>query len=193
MTVLAAAVLVVASARSQELATDTPEATVQTLHRGLIESAQSTVGLEQRYRALQPLIVATHDLPYIAEFSIRRQWPTISVEDRQRFTAAFEKLSVMTYASRFKAVSEDTFKVTGEGQVTAGRAQITAAIKRTDAPDLPLDYLLHERDGSWKVINIVADGVSDLALKRAEYQGILTSGSIDDLIAHLEAQTARLE
>jgi len=36
-------------------------------------------------------------------------------------------------------------------------------------------------------------GERRLALKRAEYQRILGTGSLDDLIKELEAQTARLE
>jgi ABC-type transporter MlaC component len=55
------------------------------------------------------------------------------------------------------------------------------------------EYLL-QRDGEdWEIINIVADGVSDLALKRAEYQRLFASGGIDGLIAALERQADRLE
>jgi phospholipid transport system substrate-binding protein len=188
---LIAAAFVAVTAAGQELAAGTPAETVDTLHRGLVEAARAA-GIDERYRLLQPVIVATHDLQYIAEFSIRRQWPSLGADERRRFAAAFEELSVMTYASRFTGVTEDTFQVAGIAQNAAGRAQITAAIKRSGAADLPLEYLLHERDGTWKIINIVADGVSDLALKRAEYQRILADGSIDSLITHLEQQTGRL-
>jgi phospholipid transport system substrate-binding protein len=177
------------------IATDTPEATVRTLHGGLLElsSADPPVAdVEQRYAALRPLVGATHDLPYIAEFTIRRQWEDLGPADRQRFVDAFERLSVMTYASRFTAVSEDTFELEGDQVLQSGRAQVEATIVRPDAADVPLEYLLEQRNGQWKIINIVADGVSDLALKRAEYQRILADGSIDDLIAHLEQQTGRL-
>jgi phospholipid transport system substrate-binding protein len=53
--------------------------------------------------------------------------------------------------------------------------------------------LLQNGAAGWRIINIVADGVSDLALKRAEYQRVLASGTLDTLIAELEAQTARLQ
>ena len=56
-----------------------------------------------------------------------------------------------------------------------------------------MEYLLQQEGAAgWRIINIVADGVSDLALKRAEYQRILSTGSIDTLITELEAQTERL-
>jgi phospholipid transport system substrate-binding protein len=70
---------------------------------------------------------------------------------------------------------------------------VLTAIARHGQPDVSLDYMLEQKDGAWRIINIIADGVSDLALKRAEYQRILASGSIDDLIRELETQSARLQ
>jgi phospholipid transport system substrate-binding protein len=177
-----------------EIVTDEPEATVATLHRGLVELAleEPNADLEWRYRALEPLIKATHDLPYIAEFALRRQWAGLGEPDRARYIAAFERLSIMTYASRFKNVTADTFKPASAPQVEADRARITAAIARQNDSDVTLDYQLQRRGDEWKIINIIADGVSDLALKRAEYQRILQTGTIDDLIRQIEAQTSAL-
>jgi hypothetical protein len=39
----------------------------------------------------------------------------------------------------------------------------------------------------------VADGVSDLALKRAEYQRVFSSGGLEGLLAELDEQTKRLQ
>jgi len=64
---------------------------------------------------------------------------------------------------------------------------------RPGEADIPLEYLLQQKDGAWRIINIVADGVSDLALKRAEYQRVLATGTIDDLIRYVDEQTSRLE
>lgn len=193
---LFAAAVAARGAAAADLATDTPDATIATLHRGLVDltAAKPNATVEERYRALVPLIEATHDLPYIAEFALRRQWPMLSAADRERFVAAFERLSVTTYASRFKNVTAATFKSTG-GATAAdnGRMQVATMVARANAADVSLDYLLQQRDGSWKIINVVADGVSDLALKRAEYQRILASGTLDDLIKELDAQTARLQ
>ena len=184
-----------ATAADTLIATDTPEATVASLHRGLVAASQAHPGsdVDARFKALEPLIEQTHDLAYIAQFALRKQWPTLSDADKQRFIAAFEKLSVMTYASRFKNVTEGTFKSGGPATVESGRAHVLTSIPRQGQPDVSLDYMLEQKNASWRIINIIADGVSDLALKRAEYQRIVGSGSLDDLIKELEAQTARLE
>ncbi len=190
-----AGLLVVLDGRAAELATDTPTATIETLQQGLIGAAsgQPTATLEERYRLLEPVILATHDLSYIAEFALRRQWSSLAEPDRQRFVAAFQRLSVMTYAARFKSVGKDTFRaITAEPADSSGRARVSTAVARAGQPDVTLEYLLQQSDRGWQIINIVADGVSDLALKRAEYQRVFASGGIAGLIAELQSQTQRL-
>jgi phospholipid transport system substrate-binding protein len=52
--------------------------------------------------------------------------------------------------------------------------------------------VLQAADGSWRIANVIADGVSDLALKRAEYQTMLNESDVDGLVSELEAQTRAL-
>jgi phospholipid transport system substrate-binding protein len=182
--------------QAAEIAVDTPETTIATLQQGLIAAASTSPNatIEQRYRALEPVIVATHNLAYIAEFALRRQWSSLAEADRKRFVAAFERLSVMTYAARFEAVGADTFRpIAAQPADASGRGQVTTAIKRADQADVSLEYLLQQDEQGWRIINIVADGVSDLALKRAEYSRVFSSGGIDGLVAELEQQTERLK
>lgn len=186
---------VIARAAGAELATDSPAATVATLQSGLVAAASEppNATIDERYRALEPLILATHNLPYIAEFALRRQWASFGDADRQRFVAAFQRLSVMTYAARFKALGPDAFHSVTVGTADAnGRVQVATAVARASQPDVSLQYLLQQDGQNWRIINIIADGVSDLALKRAEYQRVFASGGLERLLAELDDQTERL-
>jgi len=193
---LTASALVAWRGAAADVATDSPAATVASLQQALIAARpeRPTATIEERYRALEPTIVATHDLPYIAEFALRRQWSSLTPEDRQQYVAAFQRLSVMTYAARFGNVGADAFRpIAANAPDASGRVQVTTAIRREGQPDVSLEYLLQKNGENWKIINIIADGVSDLALKRAEYQRLFVSGGIAGLIAELEQQTKRLE
>jgi phospholipid transport system substrate-binding protein len=182
--------------RGSAAATDSPSATIASLQQALVAARRDrpNATVDERYRTLEPIIVETHDLPYIAEFALRRQWAMLTDEERQRFVAAFQRLSVMTYAARFGNVAPDAFRpLEARAPDANGRVQVTTAIKREGQPDVSLEYLLQQDGEDWRIINIVADGVSDLALKRAEYQRVFASGGIEGLIAELEEQTDRLE
>ena len=177
-----------------EGACDAPRSCIEFLHRGLIELSLegAEADLEARYAGLEPLITATHDLPLIARFSVRRQWPEFSMEEREAFVRAFVRLSVMTYAVRFVGLSDVRFRILESGASDGERTQVVASIVREAQPDIPMEYVLQQEEGSWRIVNVIADGVSDLALKRAEYRRILMDGSPADLIAYLERQTADL-
>jgi phospholipid transport system substrate-binding protein len=124
---------------------------------------------------------------------LRRQWSSLSESDRQRYIAAFERLSVTTYAARFDAVGAETFRPITAGSADAnGHIRVSTAVARVDQPEVSLEYLLQQDAAGWRIINIIADGVSDLALKRAEYQRVFASGGLDGLVAELEQQTQRL-
>ena len=182
------------AAFAADWATDTPAATITSLQQGLVAAAK-TPTIAERYTALEPMIVATHNLPYIAEFALRRQWPSLSDTDRQRFVSAFQRLSVMTYAARFATVGAETFRPISAAAApdSAGRVEVATAVARAGQSDVTLEYLLQKDAEGWRIVNIVADGVSDLALKRAEYQRLYTSGGLEGLLAELAAQTKRLE
>ena len=184
-----------ASAQVSNADAHAAEAIVARLHRGLVEvsASEPELSLDMRFERLRPLIGETHDLRYIAELAIRREWRGLAAMDRERFATAFERLSVMTYASRFSAVDANAFTILGSADAGSGRIEVNAAIAARDGRDIPLDYTLQERDGAWTIVNVIADGVSDLALKRAEYRRVLADGSLDDLIDHLNGQADDLD
>lgn len=193
--VLAALACMMPLGADEEASARSPREVVERLHSALVEaaSAEAALPLAARYARLYPVVTATHDLDYIAELTIRRQWRELDDAARARFAAAFARSSVMTYASRFEAVDGETFRIAGTPDTAGSRVQVETEIVRPEGENIPLDYTLESRGGTWRIVNIFADGVSDLALRRAEYQRILADGSIDDLIAHIEAQTAALE
>ena len=113
-----------------------PAEVVAELHAGIVAAAKDPKrSVEQRYAELEPLVARTHDLPYIAELSIRRHWAGLTDDQRERFLAAFVRLSVMTYASRFGAATSSTFEVLGSEDAGNGRVQVHAAIHRANDPD----------------------------------------------------------
>lgn len=164
-------------------------AVVERLHAGLVAAASDPdATLEQRYAEIAPVVESTHDLESIARLTIRRQWPELTDDERGRFLAAFERLSVMTYASRFSGIGESAFAIVASAEAARGRVEVNATISGGERGTVPLDYLLEESPAGWRIVNIFADGVSDLALKRAEYQQVLDGGSIEDLIDYVSAQ-----
>ncbi|MYE87289.1 MAG: ABC transporter substrate-binding protein, partial [Gammaproteobacteria bacterium] len=63
---------------------------------------------------------------------------------------------------------------------------VKTVLNRTNDEPVNLDYYFR----SGKAFNVVADGVSDLSLRRADYAGIIRAAGYDGLVADIEASIA---
>jgi phospholipid transport system substrate-binding protein len=52
------------------------------------------------------------------------------------------------------------------------------------------DYLLRKVDNQWRIVNVIANGVSDLAVKRAEYRQIIKTEGFNSLLTKLREKIA---
>jgi len=46
-------------------------------------------------------------------------------------------------------------------------------------------YILNQSGGQWAIINIIVDGISDLALKKAQYTSVIDREGFDSLMNKL--------
>jgi ABC-type transporter MlaC component len=62
---------------------------------------------------------------------------------------------------------------------------VHARLIKSSGEPVKFDYIMRRTDGGWRIVNIIVDGVSDLALKRAEYTSVMRDQSFEALIAQL--------
>ena len=149
------------------------------------------LGYRGRYDQLEPVIRASFDMPLIAKTVLSRHWGTFNDGQRLKFVETFTKLGIATYAANFDSYSGERFKVISEKEVGGGRILVQTHLIKPDGGKVQLDYLLHRTDNEWRVINVIADGVSDLALKRADYSNFLKDKSLEALIAKLNEKISQ--
>jgi len=75
------------------------------------------------------------------------------------------------------------------------RDQVMVRSKLVQSTGEPVrfDYILRQGKNGWRIVNILADGVSDLALKRVEYRAILQRDGFPKLIEMLKNKIAKAE
>lgn len=145
-----------------------------------------------RVVAVTPLIEATHDLAYMARMTIKSHWDRLDDQERQQFVRAFSELSVVTYAARFRDLANVKFRTVNMRPMPRGRAEIQTELIEETANVVALNYVLHNTADGWRIINVLADGVSELALKRTQYQKILQTQGFAALQRHIQQQQTEL-
>lgn len=145
-----------------------------------------TLGYKGRYAKLAPVVTTTHDLPFIARIALGQYWNHLTATQRRTFVKTFTKLSVATYAARFDAYDGEVFTAPTERKLGRGDVLVESLLKSTDGSKVQFDYQMRKIDGQWRIINIIANGVSDLALKRAEYTSVIRNHGFEALLAKLK-------
>lgn len=164
---------------------------VEKLHGTLIDAMKNAdrLGYMGRYDLLAPVIEEGFDLPYIARIVLGRQhWKSLDRGQRSTMLETFSRLAVATYAGRFDGYSGERFEVISERPLKRGRILVRSELRESDGNVVRLDYVLHQADSQWRIVNVIADGVSDLSLKRADYSAIMKDEGFDALIARMQEQ-----
>ena len=156
--------------------------------------AGKKAGIAGRIKIMAPAVRSSFDVPRISRMVLGQYWKALSRKHRDTFVDLLTHLIVVSYASNFDAYSQQQFKITGVRHKGKTAFVSTEFSDPGSGESHSFDYVVHAvQPGEWKIVNVIADGVSDVAVKRAEYTGILGKGSFQDLIDALRKQIKHAE
>ena len=168
---------------------------VEKLHSTLLETMKNAgkLGFKGRYDIIAPVVESCFDTPLIAQVVLSRYWNELTPAQQGQFVALFNRLSASTYASRFDSYSDEAFTTQGVEELKKGRLLVKTELTRKNETPVKLEYLVQQKAGKWYIISVIADGVNDLALKRAEYATIINDKGFDNLVGEIEKKIHDLE
>lgn len=184
--------LLIAPAAAAPATEGNPGAPVERLHAALLEAWRSGADFPARVEALTPAVADTLDLKLMARFTLGDAWSRLDPDQQQEFVDLFRRLTVATYADRFDDYSGERFETLETRELPGGRALVRTALVKADGERVSLDYLLHRPGQRWRIANILAKGVSDLAVKRSEYRSVIQRQGFPALKSQLEARVQAL-
>jgi phospholipid transport system substrate-binding protein len=177
------------------LAALSPTAVIERLHQSLIETMKDAkrLGIDGRYKQLQPILEKTFDFERMIAAAAGSYWTSADEAQRQRLLDAFTDLSVTTYAARFDGFSGESFETLGERQGPRDTVLVDTRLNRTDGPPVPITYVMTERDGEWRIVDVLLDkSISELAVRRSEYNQVLRTSGTEGLTETLDEKAAEL-
>jgi len=150
-----------------------------------------TLGYEGRFKALQAPVVRAFDLGFIAQRAAGPAWTRFTEPQRKRYVEAFTGYSVSQHASRFKSFGNERFEMLGSDDVGRGYVRVRTQIVTGGDERISLDYLMSQRAGGWKIVDVFAKGtISEVATRRADFAPVINAQGAEGLIRELEAKVA---
>ncbi len=163
--------------------------------RHVIEKALEVLkepGSSQAKRKRVKTIVDPHfDYQEMAKRSLGPTWGKLSAGQRQEFVTLFAELLEASYADKIEKYAQRV-KIDYTGEILDGNyAEVRTMVVRPN-DRIPLTYRLLNEDGTWKVYDVVIEGVSLVSNYRSQFSRIINESSYAELVRRLKTKVSEM-
>jgi phospholipid transport system substrate-binding protein len=143
-------------------------------------------------QAVDEIIKPSVDFEQVSILILGKYWKTATPDQRKRFKKEFRTLLVRTYTTAFTEYANWSIrylplKMSADEKKVVVRTQIL----QSGAQPVPVDYRMLASQGSWKVFDVLIDGISLIQNYRTSFTGELANkGNLDELINHLSKRNS---
>ena len=130
-------------------------------------------------------------LPYVdfeqaTRLAVGRSWSQASPEQKKRLVTEFKNMLVRTYSNAVEAYQGQTLKVLpSRGKPDPEDTVVRTQFNRPGGQPLPIEFHMRQADNTWRVYDIVVEGVSLVMTYRSEFDAVVKQEGIEGLIKRL--------
>lgn len=119
-----------------------------------------------------------------------RYWREATEEQRDAFIEGLYRKLLDSYAEGILEYEPGQFKILGtRGDPAEGRVTVDSEVKLDDGSTVPISYRMRLHEGSWKVFDVIVEGISYLTNYRSQYASEFRSKGVEGVIEKLQAST----
>jgi len=156
-----------------------------------VEVLSKKVPRAERLARFRQLYLADFDGPGIARFVLGRYWRSASEQEQQEFLRLFEDYVVFVYGTRLSNFGGETFKIRGSRTDESGTIVSTDIVSPNGDAPIKLDWRLITDHGSFKINDVIIEGISMLVTQRSEFATVIQrhGGRVGELLAMMRERT----
>ena len=149
----------------------------------------SKASQEEKLAIFRDSFTKALDLKAVGQFVLGVYWRKASEEDRQAFLDAFTDFTTKTWADRFNMYSGQSILFTGVRNAERNQFYVDSQIQ--DKEPVEVIWRLRQKGDSYKIIDIIIEGVSMAMSYRNEYSAVLqqNGGNVRALADELQKKS----
>jgi phospholipid transport system substrate-binding protein len=172
-------------------AKETVETGVNKLIAKLGDPAFKAKAKEDQIAQIGEEIDSIFDFKELSRRTLGRNWKKMKPEQQKEFVQLFKELLQGVYADRLLAYSDQKIIFDKETMLKKGRAEVQSFLQTSDGTKIPLFYRLTNKSGSWKVYDVIIEGVSMVKNYRTQFRKILAKDSHEKLLEILRNKVGK--
>lgn len=148
---------------------------------------------EQKLETFREAFTKAVDLKSVGQFVLGVYWRKASETDKQAFLDAFTEFTTKTWADRFNMYNGQDILFTGVRNAERNQYYVDSHIE--DKEPVEVIWRLRQKGDSYKIIDIIVEGVSMAMSYRNEYSAILqqNGGNVAALAEELRKKSTEFD
>jgi phospholipid transport system substrate-binding protein len=130
------------------------------------------------------------DFDEISRRALARHWQTLERDEQAKFVTLFRDLLERAYLTQMEAAGREKITFLSEAMEPGGSAIVRSRVTTRQGSEIPLDYRVHVRDGSWRIYDVIVQGVSFIASYRTQFDRVIRAESYRSLRERLQKKAA---
>jgi phospholipid transport system substrate-binding protein len=160
--------------------------------RAIAVMANKAVPVVQRRQELRAAIESSFDFTEMSRSALGYHWRGITPAQRTEFTQLFTAFIEDAYLSKIQDYSGQQVQFTGQTTLGPGYTQINSMLVQSGKNPIAVNYLLLQKNNSWKIYDVTVDAISIISNYRNQFNRVINQNGIDQLMADLRAKQQQL-
>jgi phospholipid transport system substrate-binding protein len=190
MVVDASSVSLTSVAQAEEKEASAAESFIQNLtDKGVAFLSDESLSVEQQKKEFKTILNRDFDLSTIGRFALGRYWKSADKGQRDEYLKLFKTMVVDVYSQRFQNYNGQQIEVIGSRPEGKRDVLVSSLLKQSSGPDVRLDWRVREKNGSFKVVDVIVEGVSMSLTQRSDFASVIQrgGGNVEALLEHLRS------
>jgi phospholipid transport system substrate-binding protein len=134
---------------------------------------------------IQQIVREMFDFDEISRRTLSRHWQTLQRKEQAEFVTLFRDLLERAYLTQMEAAGGEKITFLSEAMEPGGSAIVRSKVTTRQGSEIPLDYRMHVRDESWRIYDVVVQGISFIASYQTQFDRVIRAESYGALRARL--------
>ncbi len=155
----------------------------------LLKQHNSNVSTENQLNAI---FADVADIEWIGKFVLGKGWQTLNGDQKIQYLQQYKRFLFSSYVPLFRDYNGQKFDIKGSKNLSEDQYLVSTSIRPTDdsASPVKVEYRLKYVNGSFKMRDIIAEGISMIATQRSEFSSIMNEGGYEALMAKLRDKSS---
>ena len=143
-------------------------------------------GIEEdvKVKQLEQAADETFDYVYLSRMTLGRNWLKLDDSQRSEFVDLYRQLLEKNYKGQLLKYTDEKVVFNKQTMLSDTKAEVDSNVVSSDKK-IPITYRLIQRDGDWKVYDLVIEGISMVSNYRTQFNDILSRQTPAEMLAIL--------